>query len=294
MLTDKGILLVAFGHPYYGRMAYNFAVSVKAVEPDFPIAVAVTDTVLNHISERQQRVFDRIIKITPDTPIGFVTKLYLDQITPFEKTLFCDVDTLWLPTSKGPSEVFRQLDGHHFSAITEGRYNIETHEDQKGPYYYWADPKEIIATYGITSGYIYQWRSEVIYFDNSETTKNLFNIAREVYSNSEKLKSRMAFARTVPDELAFNIAAAVLGIDPHEYKWMPAYWPALNGNALPPLQALTDGGKFLMSFGGHSVEGGVKRMYNKIMTVACRKFGVQHLFVLFAKTQFAPERRKQF
>ena len=116
-MLDKGIILIATGHAGYGRMAYNMAVTIKAVE-EIPIAVVCDDTALSHLTDDQKKIFDFLIPLPITYRTGFGAKLHLDELTPFEKTMYVDVDMLWL--GRKPSELFTDLNGISFTAITEG------------------------------------------------------------------------------------------------------------------------------------------------------------------------------
>jgi len=280
MLT-KGIILVATGAPFYGRMAYNLAVSIKATEPT-QITVLHNGSGLQHLSEKQLSIFDTIIRIEPTS---FGAKLCLADYSTYDCTLYFDADMLWMPKRK-PSELFAELEGVSFTSITEGFYDYGTGMDYGNKmYHYWADPLEAQKVYGLT-GKFYQWRSEVIYFEKS--AKVLFDLAKEIYANPKVVVKK--FADHVPDELAINIAASILNIDPHEFKWIPAYWHRLHGEGrnLPSIMDKY----YLLSVGGNFASTTMKTCYNNICMAAHRKLGLQYLFTLQSKKSVMPDRVK--
>lgn len=282
MLTKQGILIFACGHPYYGRLAYNFALSVKAVEKDFPIVVVHSENSLSHVSAERRWVFDQMILLPGSS--GFGCKLHLDLLSPFEETLYCDVDMAWMP-KKSPSELFYELKEVEFTSITEGHT-----EDKSLKYYFWADPQEIKKKYKI-DGRLYQWRSEVMYFKKTEKVKKMFAMTRKVYA-SPGLDSVIKFGSQVPDELALIIATAHYGMEPHEYKWCPALWPRLHGNNyLNPAEMYSK--YYLLSCGGNYATGDIKKIYNSILKIACAKFKTQHIFPLQDKKTLLPDRAKR-
>jgi alpha-N-acetylglucosamine transferase len=276
-MLNKGILLIATGHPGYGKMAYNLALTIKAIE-QMPIAIIYSDNSLSHLNEDQLKMFDFIIELPNDFRTGFGTKLHIDQLTPFDKTLFLDADMLWL--GKKPSDLFNELSGVQFTCITEGDSdNI----NQK--YYFWADIKEIKEAYKVEK--VYQTRSEVIYFEKG--TK-VFKKARELKPES-KLKTIRRFGESIPDELYFNIALAILKIETHTERWMPAYWNRLHNEIMPNLSVLFNN-YFLLSFGSNVASPVMKRTYDNIMQVAANKLGLPYLFKLKSKKEWAPGRSK--
>jgi len=281
-MLKKGIILCACGHSYYGRLAYNMAVSIKAVDPGFPIAVIHSENSLAHISEDKRKVFDRMILLPGST--GFGVKLELDLLSPFEETLYCDVDMAWMP-KRTPGELFEELEPFEFTAITEGHT-----EDKSQKYYFWADPDEIRKVYKIKNR-IYQWRSEVMYFKKTERVADVFAKARKIYKEPG-LSNILKFGSQVPDELAFNIATAYYDIHPHEYKWKPAYWPRLHGNNYSNPVALYNE-YYLLSCGSNYATGDLKRLYNGIMKIACARLKTQHIFPLQDKKGLIEDRSKR-
>lgn len=289
-MLEKGILIIANRHPYYGRMAYNLACTIKACE-DFPVAV-VTDSVgLTHLGPHQKDIFDHIIDAPVDYPIGFATKLYANLLTPFKKTLLLDADMLWLH-QRTPSEFFDEMQGIEYTGITEGWIDLsdtENRDNVREDYHFWADVEEIKKVYALTSGILYQWRSEIIYFEKTEKVDAFFETARQINFNP-KLDSIIKFVDKIPDELSINISSVIHGIEPHKIKWTPAYWNKVNKNVVLSLPDLSEW--YLVSFGNHWSDSPVKKLYDKISSIALRKLGRQHVFSLHSKKEYLPERIK--
>lgn len=274
MRIEKGILLIATGHPYYGNMAYNLAVTIKSIE-NIPIAVVWSDNSLSHLTGTQLSIFDQKIELPDGYRTGFGVKLHLDQLTPFTHTLCLDVDMLWL--GKKPSELFESLAGTSFTCITEGD------SDKPNPkYYFWADPNEIKDSYQVEK--VYQTRSEVIYFEK----KDVFKFARRLHPEI-MLKTIRRFGEWIPDELYFNIAIAKLGIEIPPF--MPAYWSRLHNKLMPNLSVLYKE-YYLLSFGSNAASPVMKRTYDNVMQVACNKLRLPYQFRLKSKKEWAPGRLK--
>jgi hypothetical protein len=276
----NGILIFAIGHPYYGRYAFNLAVTLKAVE-SINIAVVHDRSSMSHLSGEQVALFDHMIYA--DLKPGCGAKLAAYDLSPFDRTLLLDADMLWLPGHK-PSELFEKLKGVGFTGITEGStMNPSSH------YFFWAEVQDIRDKYNI-DGVIHQWRTEVLYFERGETVANMFGKAKEIHKN-HGLKNVKEFAEGVPDELAINIAAGCYGIEPHEPKWQPSYWPQLHRNQVPEFGTLYREYYLLSAGGNHNTEN-VKRVYNNIMIAQVAKLSLTHCFPLQSKHSFLTERRK--
>lgn len=279
-MLEKGITIFALGHPYYGRYAFNLAVTIKAVE-DIPIALIHDATGISHIDETQRKVFDRLVpcELKPNC----TAKLHAYELSPFEKTLLLDADMVWLPVHK-PSELFDELKGIEFTAITEGSTaNPSAH------YFFWAEVDEIRDRFKI-DGVIHQWRTEVIYFERSEKVRDMFSDAISINSNHGLSKVK-PFAEGIPDELSINIAAAKHDIHPHKENWQPSYWAQLHQNQVPQESALYRE-YYLLSVGGNVNTDNVKRVYNNLVKAQAPKIGLSFCYGLQSKHSFLTERRK--
>lgn len=284
-MLKQGIILLAYGHSYYGRYAYNLALSIKSVE-DTNITLVYHGNVLSHLREDQKLIFDNLIEYENDP--GFGVKMELNNFSPYDQTIFLDVDTVWFPRNK-PSDLFELLKDYDFSGITEGYYDISTNTDNGNPkYYYWGDPQEIIRVHKPIAN-IYQWRTEFMYWKKGKVSDQLFKTARKVYEKP-LLKSIKRFAHHVPDELALNIAAAKHDVHPHEYKWQPTYWPPMQGNIITGLDDLYK--FYAFSCGSNRLSIASRQVYDRVMKAACYKMGVQYIFPPFAKNGFDFNRAK--
>src|SRR5678809_433727 len=97
-----GILIIATKHPYYGRMAFNLAASIRASEKECNICVLHSGRGLSHLTDAQKEIFNDVIEIKESNGVG--TKLWAIEYTPYDNTLIIDADNLWF--KKKPSELF--------------------------------------------------------------------------------------------------------------------------------------------------------------------------------------------
>lgn len=278
-MLEKGIIIFALGHPFYGRYAFNLAVTIKTVE-SIPIAVVYDKSGISHLDETQLSVFD--YKIQTEVKAGCGSKLYAYDLSPFEKTILLDADMIWLPRHT-PTELFTELSGHKFSAISEG-----STDKPSGHYFFWANIEEIRDKYKVDK--VHQFRTEVMYFEKCEEIKKMFDDAKNIHDNSG-LDSVKEFAGGVPDEMAINIAAAVNKIEPHKENWQPSYWAQLFRNQVPEPGTLYRDYYLLSCGGNHSTEN-VKKLYNNIVKAQAPKLGLSHCFPVQSKHSFLENRRK--
>jgi hypothetical protein len=270
-------------------MAYNLALSIKAVEPEMPVAVVCTEGALGHLDLSQLAIFDHIIPLPDGAPDVCGCKLWVDLVTPFERTLLLDADMIWLPNRR-PSDLFAELEGNDFTAVAEGFHIVgATEGHQHHPqYFFWADPNEIATVYELEAGRkIYQWRSETVYFTGRP---EVFETARAVYLNP-RLSTVKPYGAGVPDELALNVACAVNDIHPHAYQWRPAYWHMMADQRFDNVQAIYNN-YWLATFGSNVANADSRAFYDKLMKYYCYKMNTQHIFPLQSKRDKIPERVK--
>lgn len=289
MNTTRGVVIVAIGHPFYGRMVFNLAKTIKAVDRTCPIQIICDGTALDHVSSRETWVFDHVTYTNDQN--GFKIKLHVDELSVFDEFILMDADCAWV-SNKSPIELIKALAiAHEFSAITEGMHNYDqpAASDYSKKYLFWADLAEMQQQYDL-SGVMYQWRTEFMFVKKGELVSDLFGSARYVYAHAHALTSMKLFANHVPDELAINIAACVHGVHPHTYKWQPTFWHRIageNGLQIEELQAKY----YALSCGSNVTSSQAKRLYDRIVKAASGRLGLGHVFPMIDKRQMMPHRQ---
>lgn len=285
MKQNKGIVLFAVGHPYYGRMAYNLAVTIKATGTQIPIAIIHDETALNHLDRAQLKLFDILIQAKPQTTIN-VLRLTLPRYTPFNETLALDVDMLWV--GGDPAELFALLDERDFTAINEGYIDMDNNEGHTtGKYTHWADPNKIKEAYDL-KGRLYQIRGEFILMRKGKTANALYTEARRVQKES-KIETHRWADGDVTDEFALNLALNKLGLELHQSQWLPTYWPQRERFILPSIKQL-QAEYYGLSFGGNRITPQLKTMHDIILKNACLKLGLPFVFTIQPKRNYLTER----
>lgn len=295
---SRGILILALGHANYGHMAYTLAASIKALSPDEKIAICYTPGVFSKVSETDlHKQVDQLIPCPKSYIEGgnyIRAKAYLYDISPFDKTLFLDADMIWsnfLPAHQLLNEL--EKDKVKFTCMNEGYISMEDFKGELTPgYTFWAEPvdiKERFINYkNIRSGKMYQTRTELLYFVKSEKNAKLFETVKTVYDGHGVKMTAFAKNKT-PDELAYNIALCIHGIEPHRLKWAPVYWHWRHASNRMQLYNVAKH-YYAYSIGGALLRPPVKAQYDIMAGAVFKKLGIRNPYSAKAKYQFLPER----
>lgn len=217
----EGILLISLGSPYYIRMAANLAFSIKQRSN-----IHITLVSNNHdILEAHDKVnFDAIIDCPKEyyTINGeikyFKAKTCIYELSPYERTLFLDVDMVALPT-RTFDKLFSELNENNLVFACRGSSDINEATEKTSQ---WADITKIKSKYNINEGKWFQLSSEFIYFTKTEKNKLFFDKAKEFYENPQI--EYLNFAGCMADELAFGVASLLTGVYPDKDQFTPIYW----------------------------------------------------------------------
>lgn len=291
---SKGVLLIALGHPNYGRMALNLAVSLKTVDPDVQIALAFAGESLEHIKHYDiTRYFDKLIvaptaAYTRNGAVEWIkAKTYMYQLSPWDETIFLDVDMIWHPEMKA-SDLFKMMTKVQLTFQNRGYIDL-AEKDLDPKYSMWADVNEVKRAYGFKSGKYYQLHSEFFYFKRSEKIQRFFEDAIDIYDNL-KVKS-FVFGGAIPDELPFGIAMIKNKLYPHETPFTPIYWEVTEKRQLNRTPRELYAQFFAYSCGGSFHTKTMKDFYNTLAQFYFNKADLQYPYKLTDKRAYLPERQ---
>lgn len=291
ILFPMGIVIGAFGHPMYAHYAYNYAVGAKYNSPELPISIVVESHSLNMLEPEQKEIFDNIIIAKPEWINGvhgkdyMKFKLHLNEISPYQKTLYTDVDMQWCP-GKSPFQLMEYLNGSSFEIANRGYKECK---DAAPSVYDWLHLNEIYSVYGIEKAC--DVSSEVIYFEQGEVADKIFSESQRVY-NENKLNVR-PFSHAKPDEPYLMVGIALSGHEPIHFPYEPSFWQGKYFLDLKPESYVYN--YFLISGGGDVNHPNTIRIYNNLTGMYFNASGldVRTAYRLQSKQNILTERRKQ-
>ena len=279
-----GVLLIAMGHENYVRMAVNLAASLKASESTVKIHL-VHDGGLYQLPDNEQRLFysevvpARAHWYTGDAPDYIKPKTRMYLLSPFDKTLFLDVDMIWM-CDRPVSELFSELDGTDFAIMNEG----------PSDYCYWADPAELREMVS-SEPPMHIYYSELVYFEKNQKVKDYFKLVQKTFDKPRPGTKTFA-GSAMPDELAFILASLQSGVGPHKDNWLPIYWHFRDRKHrhLQPYQLSTM--YYGYSIGGNVTPEYAKAHYNNLVAHYSKIMGINRPYQVRDKKSYIPERSK--
>jgi len=213
----KGIVLFAFGKKGYLRMAHNLAYSIRHFNPTINITLFASDGIKG-IQPNEWDVFSRIITIPTEAhttngkndPAKVKAKIYHYGATLYEHFLYLDVDAVAL-TDPEPllDHCIKSGKGYLTEVMGKGGRNETVH------YSHWATNETIWRHFNLTdTATLYGIQSSWAYFSRTGG-KELGDTVLSEYQRGFPLAAlKERWGGTLPDELLYQGATAMLGIDP--------------------------------------------------------------------------------
>ena len=295
--AERGILIFATGHSYYGAMAVNLAISLKAVDPEIKVSV-VTENGGTHWSiKHHSALFDKVIDCPKeylyvgDVRVDTKAKCFEDILSPYSETMVIDADALWLPKKK-PVEIFEKFKDIDFFMYTRKVTDLSAENVDEISGSYWAKVSEIKKAYGLESGKFYNCAGEFRYFKKNEATKAIYKEVREIIGNP-KVQVREFLGANFNEELSFNIAITKLGYEMPFTDFKPVHWHGNEGaNANLNYVELAQQ-YYILSVGGNQTLPNIKREYEHLLKSYIGRLGIKTISAsLFSKRDFISTRAK--
>jgi len=289
----RGVVILTLGHAYWGRWAYNLAMSLKYQSPEIKISLLYAGEGINQIQDTT--LFDKFIEIPEKYYLTNGRKEYMKvktalyKLSPYETTICLDADTIWI-NKRSINDLFNELDSVNFTMANRSFMDLEE-ERLTDEFGVWASPNYIKKKFNFKKGKFYNLSSEMIYFKkdkkgNDKKVSKLFSDAFKIY---DKPLEHRIFNGGMPDELPFTISMIKNDIYPHIDNYMPFYWEAAQ---LPPKRL--EGGDlapyYAYSMGGHMAHPIMKKTYDNFVKFYGKQFNVMHPYLWIDKRAYMPER----
>jgi hypothetical protein len=234
--------------------------SLKAYEPSIFIHLVHDEKAIANLTEKEIDLFDSLAVANPRdyTVKGEKQyqrmKLCVSKYTPFENTLYIDVDTLWFPGKK-VSELVSSLMAHDFFIGKNADYDVS---DKKKyiSYTFWEEPGRICRYFKLKK--LPQTISGVFWFKQTEFTSKVFARALEIYNDPKAPCRRWANGK--PDEYCLNTALSEMNFEQENAHLV--YFDKTNGEI--PRKAMYNN-FWGIALGGNRLSDEVRRLANELV-----------------------------
>ena len=267
-MIAKGILLVSFGSTTYAKYAFNMAYSIKNYCHDLPVYLFSDGIGLDQIDNS---VFDKVELFDFNSNDPGLNKIKLFELSPFEKTIYLDVDGVCL---KDISPLFEELEDHSVYAqvIDYGK------REDKITYSEWATNDTIWDHFKLKKDAVLcGLQTSIIYFNRSKESRNFFYQLKKNYENklpNDKYLLMWGFKKNHPDELYYSGTMSQFNIVPDK-RVQPIFFP----DKVEDVKKILSDYYVLSHFGGQNlVRPYAHDLYNRHLSSILREGKRDHLF----------------
>lgn len=204
-LAQQGFLTIAQNTDVdYLRLAYVQAMSIKLTMPGSLCAVIVDDSTLAQVTDQHRRVFDYIIPMPVDHAKDDSWKLANEwqvfNLTPFKETIKLESDIVFTRSIAHWWTTFRLRD----VVLSIGCKDYQGNPGTSRRYRQVFDANKLPDVY-----------NGLMYFRYSQTAKNFFSFARQIYTNWDLVTQQLKNYRDQQPttDLVYAIVANHLGIE---------------------------------------------------------------------------------
>lgn len=274
----RGIVLLSVGNPYYIRMAYQLAFSIKCSEKT-PICL-LTDNV-HFLDDEQKKVFDEIKEIKVKRGQELRTKTAIYRHSPFKETIYLDVDMLSLNIHKF-EDLFSELSDVDFTMATRGSTPASEWDKKTSM---WGNLEEYKEKY--PEGKWCQLSSEFIYFKKKDRVRKLFDDANKMY---DKITNYKKFGLGMADEFAFGLSCCKNNLYPHKETFTPIYWAHAEKRPMREIDPYINDRYYGYSMGGKTAHPQQTAYYMNMLKWYQQNNGRIKIFIPKSKNYYISER----
>ncbi len=242
----KVIFTMAVGSTYFGNMAMNLSLSIKAQNPNQKVGLITDLRAIEGIEPLIEKFFDYHVTIHNseyDTPHAFAfsikPQLYdictkaCPDATAF---IFIDADCIMLPKNNEGDKAYTDIwfekhAGRPFTAYCNDMYNYATKTRKRKDYTFWCEPEDL-RNYGFFNheidNKIPQINSSFLYFQKCDTAKRYFDFVKGYWDDDVVPFQKYKGAK--PDEFCFNLASLFECLFPHQNTYRPIYFQCFSEN----------------------------------------------------------------
>jgi hypothetical protein len=294
MNKRRGIILIALGSPYYGQLAANLAASIRYTTGGrLPVHLVWAENALSHLTQQKLGLFTSMQECPHEyyhrgsKTVYVKAKTHLYDLTPFDETIFLDVDTIMLGRNT-LEKAFEDLNHLDFTMENRSRINL-AHENAPDDYL-WAHVSDVKRVYSKGDGFLYGLHSEFIYWKQNEKLAAYFETVKEVFENPQ-IKMKHVFDGDIPDEFPFAMAMIKHRMYPHQCPYVPLYWYLTDAKKIGTSKEMILQNHTGYSVGGNATPPAVRKTYDRLAAAYFKKLGLQYPYKIKQKRQELASRK---
>jgi len=277
-----GILIIAVGAKGYGQLAGSLAASLRANNVTLPICLAHQKDTITRLDEQYLSLFtdfvlidDKHITLNDNVECFIKAKSHMDELTPYDYTLFLDADVLALNNGTINAEI-EKLKDIDFTIKNKGLNKTVS---------IWADMNEVVKVYELENKDVYEIHSEFIWWKKGHPAMVKWA------ENFENLKVKPTnFAGCVADELPLFISMAQTNTKPHIDNYNPIYWFNQNNRQQKRIKDMKEEGYCGLSIGGNAIPTVQREAYDVLVTIYAKILNLRQTFKAQPKRKWLANR----
>ena len=277
-----GILIIAVGAKGYGQLAGSLAASLRANNVTLPICLAHQKDTITRLDEQYLSLFtdfvlidDKHITLNDNVECFIKAKSHMDELTPYDYTLFLDADVLALNNGTINAEI-EKLKDIDFTIKNKGLNKTVS---------IWADMNEVVKVYELENKGVYEIHSEFIWWKKGHPAMVKWA------ENFENLKVKPTnFAGCVADELPLFISMAQTNTKPHIDNYNPIYWFNQNNRQQKRIKDMKEEGYCGLSIGGNAIPTVQREAYDVLVTIYAKILNLRQTFKAQPKRKWLANR----
>jgi hypothetical protein len=251
-------------------MAANLAMSLRANGCDLPITLVTQPETITRLDDAYKALFTDIKYIEPhcytlkdNTECYIKAKAHMDELTPYDYTLFIDADVIMINNHSINAEI-EKLKGIDFTIKNKGLNN---------KFSIWADMDKVVSEYKLEDKDIYEIHSEFIWWKKGQPAMAKWA------ENFENLKvAPTNFAGCIADELPLFISMAQTDTKPHMLAYNPIYWFNQDSKNQKRIKDMKEDGYCGLSIGGNMISEIQQTSYDILVTIYSKMFNMKLIF----------------
>jgi hypothetical protein len=277
-----GILIIAVGAKGYGQLAGSLAASLRANNVTLPICLAHQKDTITRLDEQYLSLFtdfvlidDKHITLNDNVECFIKAKAHMDELTPYDYTLFLDADVLALNNGTINAEI-EKLKDIDFTIKNKGLNKTVS---------IWADMDEVVKVYELEDKDVYEIHSEFIWWKKGHPAMVKWA------ENFENLKVKPTnFAGCVADELPLFISMAQTNTKPHVDNYNPIYWFNQDNRQQKRIKDMKEEGYCGLSIGGNAIPTVQREAYDVLVTIYAKILNLRQTFKAQPKRKWLANR----